>query len=148
MFTDVAQLCNVHIPAWLATEGMDETKIAVVLRGPGQASLRRLVVGEGLQLSQGHDRQTGSTGKRSAGRDSWPGSVKAQCGEYASESARGRSLLSLLLVVILIVVIFVVVVRLTGRIVRRMALVVPELAVDAIGSEQLRVRAALDRPAA
>ena len=28
VFTDVAQLCNVHIPAWLATEGMDEAKIA------------------------------------------------------------------------------------------------------------------------
>jgi 2-polyprenyl-6-methoxyphenol hydroxylase-like FAD-dependent oxidoreductase len=28
VFTDVARLCNVHIPAWLATEGMDETKIA------------------------------------------------------------------------------------------------------------------------
>jgi 2-polyprenyl-6-methoxyphenol hydroxylase-like FAD-dependent oxidoreductase len=28
VFTDVAQLCTVHIPAWLATEGMDEAKIA------------------------------------------------------------------------------------------------------------------------
>ena len=28
VFTDVARLCNVHIPAWLATDGMDETKIA------------------------------------------------------------------------------------------------------------------------
>jgi 2-polyprenyl-6-methoxyphenol hydroxylase-like FAD-dependent oxidoreductase len=28
VFTDVAQLCNVHIPAWLATEGMAEDKIA------------------------------------------------------------------------------------------------------------------------
>jgi 2-polyprenyl-6-methoxyphenol hydroxylase-like FAD-dependent oxidoreductase len=28
VFTDVAQLCNVHIPAWLATEGMSEAKIA------------------------------------------------------------------------------------------------------------------------
>jgi 2-polyprenyl-6-methoxyphenol hydroxylase-like FAD-dependent oxidoreductase len=28
VFTDVAQLCNVHIPAWLATEGMAEGKIA------------------------------------------------------------------------------------------------------------------------
>jgi 2-polyprenyl-6-methoxyphenol hydroxylase-like FAD-dependent oxidoreductase len=27
VFTDVERLCNVHIPAWLATEGMDETKI-------------------------------------------------------------------------------------------------------------------------
>jgi len=28
VFTDVAQLCNVHIPAWLATEGMGADKIA------------------------------------------------------------------------------------------------------------------------
>jgi len=28
VFTDVGQLCNVHIPAWLASEGMGETKIA------------------------------------------------------------------------------------------------------------------------
>jgi 2-polyprenyl-6-methoxyphenol hydroxylase-like FAD-dependent oxidoreductase len=28
VFTDIAQLCNVHIPAWLATEGMDADKIA------------------------------------------------------------------------------------------------------------------------
>jgi 2-polyprenyl-6-methoxyphenol hydroxylase-like FAD-dependent oxidoreductase len=28
VFTDIAQLCNVHIPAWLATEGMDTDKIA------------------------------------------------------------------------------------------------------------------------
>jgi 2-polyprenyl-6-methoxyphenol hydroxylase-like FAD-dependent oxidoreductase len=28
VFVDVERLCNVHIPAWLATEGMDESKIA------------------------------------------------------------------------------------------------------------------------
>jgi 2-polyprenyl-6-methoxyphenol hydroxylase-like FAD-dependent oxidoreductase len=28
VFTDIAQLCNVHIPAWLATAGMGEDKIA------------------------------------------------------------------------------------------------------------------------
>jgi 2-polyprenyl-6-methoxyphenol hydroxylase-like FAD-dependent oxidoreductase len=28
VFTDVAQLCNVHIPAWLASEGMGTDKIA------------------------------------------------------------------------------------------------------------------------
>jgi len=34
VFTDVAQLCNIHIPAWLATEGMDETKIASFYEDP------------------------------------------------------------------------------------------------------------------
>ena len=34
VFTDVAQLCNVHIPAWLATDGMDESKIAAFYDDP------------------------------------------------------------------------------------------------------------------
>jgi 2-polyprenyl-6-methoxyphenol hydroxylase-like FAD-dependent oxidoreductase len=34
VFTDVERLCNVHIPAWLATEGMDETKVAAFYDDP------------------------------------------------------------------------------------------------------------------
>jgi len=34
VFTDVERLCNVHIPAWLATEGMDESKIATFYDDP------------------------------------------------------------------------------------------------------------------
>ena len=34
VFTDVERLCNVHIPAWLATEGMDETKVAAFYNDP------------------------------------------------------------------------------------------------------------------
>jgi 2-polyprenyl-6-methoxyphenol hydroxylase-like FAD-dependent oxidoreductase len=34
VFTDVERLCNVHIPAWLATEGMDEHKIAAFYDDP------------------------------------------------------------------------------------------------------------------
>jgi len=34
VFTDVERLCNVHIPAWLATEGMDEDKIAAFYDDP------------------------------------------------------------------------------------------------------------------
>jgi 2-polyprenyl-6-methoxyphenol hydroxylase-like FAD-dependent oxidoreductase len=34
VFTDVERLCNVHIPAWLTTEGMDETKIAAFYDDP------------------------------------------------------------------------------------------------------------------
>jgi 2-polyprenyl-6-methoxyphenol hydroxylase-like FAD-dependent oxidoreductase len=34
VFTDVAQLCAVHIPAWLATDGMDEDKIATFYDDP------------------------------------------------------------------------------------------------------------------
>jgi 2-polyprenyl-6-methoxyphenol hydroxylase-like FAD-dependent oxidoreductase len=34
VFTDVERLCSVHIPAWLATEGMDESKIAAFYDDP------------------------------------------------------------------------------------------------------------------
>jgi 2-polyprenyl-6-methoxyphenol hydroxylase-like FAD-dependent oxidoreductase len=34
VFTDVERLCNVHIPAWLATDGMDESKIAAFYDDP------------------------------------------------------------------------------------------------------------------
>jgi 2-polyprenyl-6-methoxyphenol hydroxylase-like FAD-dependent oxidoreductase len=34
VFTDVERLCSVHIPAWLATEGMDERKIAAFYDDP------------------------------------------------------------------------------------------------------------------
>jgi 2-polyprenyl-6-methoxyphenol hydroxylase-like FAD-dependent oxidoreductase len=34
VFTDVAQLCNVHIPAWLVTDGMGEDKIAAFYDDP------------------------------------------------------------------------------------------------------------------
>jgi 2-polyprenyl-6-methoxyphenol hydroxylase-like FAD-dependent oxidoreductase len=34
VFTDVERLCNLHIPAWLATEGMDENKIAAFYDDP------------------------------------------------------------------------------------------------------------------
>jgi len=34
VFTDVTQLCNIHIPAWLATEGMSEAKIASYYADP------------------------------------------------------------------------------------------------------------------
>jgi 2-polyprenyl-6-methoxyphenol hydroxylase-like FAD-dependent oxidoreductase len=34
VFTDVERLCNVHIPAWLATDGIDEDKIAAFYDDP------------------------------------------------------------------------------------------------------------------
>jgi 2-polyprenyl-6-methoxyphenol hydroxylase-like FAD-dependent oxidoreductase len=34
LFTDVERLCHVHIPNWLATDGMDETKIAAFYDDP------------------------------------------------------------------------------------------------------------------
>jgi 2-polyprenyl-6-methoxyphenol hydroxylase-like FAD-dependent oxidoreductase len=34
VFTDIERLCNVHIPAWLATDGMDDSKIAAFYDDP------------------------------------------------------------------------------------------------------------------
>jgi hypothetical protein len=34
VFTDVERLCNIHIPAWLATDGMDVNKIAAFYDDP------------------------------------------------------------------------------------------------------------------
>jgi len=34
VFTDVERLCNVHIPAWLATDGMDQAKVAAFYDDP------------------------------------------------------------------------------------------------------------------
>jgi 2-polyprenyl-6-methoxyphenol hydroxylase-like FAD-dependent oxidoreductase len=38
VFTDVERLCNVHIPQWLATDGMDEAKIAAFYDDPVKAA--------------------------------------------------------------------------------------------------------------
>ena len=146
VFTDVAQLCNVHIPAWLATEGMGAGQDRFVLRRSGQAGLRRLVDGKSLQLPQGHDRERALLACTALG--ALPGVVRRRLlAADAKRDQRGvkppRSLL-----VIILVIVFIVVVGLTGGVVRRVALVVPELAIDAVGREQLRMRAALDRLAA
>ena len=144
VFTDVAQLCNVHIPAWLATEGMDEAKIASFYDDPvkqacdawssAKAFSFRKVTIENAALLAG------------AALGALPGVVRRRrVAADAQRDQRGIEPRSLLLVVILVIVVFIVVVGLTGGIVRLVALVVPELAVGAIGREQLRVRAALDR---
>ena len=66
----------------------------------------------------------------------WLGEGKLAAATQARVGAATNAPRSLLVVVILVVVIFIVVVGLTGRIVRRVALVVPELAVGAVGREQ------------
>jgi hypothetical protein len=77
--------------------------------------------------------------------DALIGAVRA---DAKRDQRRLKPLGSLLVVLILVVVVFIVVVGLTGGVVWRVALVVPELAIGAVGREQLRVRAALDRLAA
>ena len=137
VFTDVAQLCNVHIPAWLATEAWarPRSRRSTTIRSSRPATPGRWRKPSASARSRS---TTGSTGGRSAGRASWRGSAKARLRRMRKADQRGIKPPRSLLVVILIVVVFIVVVGLTGGIVRRVALVVPELAVDAVGGEQLR----------
>ncbi len=50
VFTDVAQLCNVHIPAWLATEGMDADKIASFYDDPVKQACDAWSMAKAVQL--------------------------------------------------------------------------------------------------
>ena len=78
VFTDVERLCNVHIPAWLATNGM-----------PRPRSRRFTTIRSRPNATPGRSRRptisarcrstTASTGASSVGRASWRGSAKASC---------------------------------------------------------------------
>ena len=48
MFTDVERLCNVHIPNWLASDGMDSEKIAEFYDDPVKTACDAWSTGEGL----------------------------------------------------------------------------------------------------
>ena len=50
VFTDVERLCNVHIPNWLATDGMDEDKIAAFYDDPVKTACDAWSIGEGLHF--------------------------------------------------------------------------------------------------
>ena len=147
MFTDVAQLCNVHIPAWLATEGMDADKIASFYDDPVKqacdawsmakaVSFRKLTIENGLYWRA----------QRWARFLAWFGEGCLR--RMRNEQCAGQTTVSLLVIILVIIIVFIVVVGLTGGVMLPVALVVPELAIDAVGREQLRMRAALDRLAA
>ena len=143
VLTDVTQLCNVHIPAWLATEGMSEAKIASFYVDPVKQACDAWSSAKAFSFRKvTMDRGVYWKAQRWARFLGWLGKGAARRIRNRVSAERPRSLL---LVVILVIIVFIVVVGLTGRIVRLVALVVPELAVGAIGIEQLRVRAALDR---
>src|SRR6266852_4161774 len=61
-------------------------------------------------------------------------------GEFAGSKTRPSP--------VLLIIVVAVVVSLIGRVMRRVALIVPQLSIHAIGGEQLGMRAALDRLAA
>jgi 2-polyprenyl-6-methoxyphenol hydroxylase-like FAD-dependent oxidoreductase len=50
VFTDVAQLCNVHIPAWLATEGMGAEKIASFYDDPVKQACDAWSIDKGISF--------------------------------------------------------------------------------------------------
>ena len=99
----------------------------------------------------GPERHFGRIGRTAArcradsrGTAGWPEAAQTQ----PKRRARSLLLVVLILIVVIFIVVLVVIIGVSGRIVRRVALVVPELAVDAVGGEQFRMRAALDRLAA
>ena len=143
VFTDVERLCNVHIPNWLATDGMDETKIAAFYDDPVKTacdawssakaySFRSVSIDNGLYWKA----------QRWARFVAWfcEGTLRQLRTPVRSGAGISRS--------ILVVIVVAVVVGLTGFPVRLVALIVPELSIDAIGGEQLGMRPALDRLAA
>jgi 2-polyprenyl-6-methoxyphenol hydroxylase-like FAD-dependent oxidoreductase len=50
VFTDVERLCNVHIPEWLATDGMDEDKIAAFYDDPVKTACDAWSAAKAFQL--------------------------------------------------------------------------------------------------
>ena len=50
VFTDVARLCNVHIPAWLATEGMGAEKIASFYDDPVKQACDAWSIAKGISF--------------------------------------------------------------------------------------------------
>ena len=128
-----------------------------VLRRSGQAGLRSMGGGESLRLPLRLDCDKPLLDRAALGAlygVVGPGII-AEAGRLVPSGAElPRSLLVVALVLIILVevvlvvfVIIAVVVGLSGRAMRLMDLVVPELAIGAVLGEQLGMRTALDRPA-
>lgn len=50
VFSDVERLCNVHIPQWLASDGMDAEKIAAFYRDPAKRAIDAQSLAKAYQL--------------------------------------------------------------------------------------------------
>jgi len=169
MFTDVGRLCNVYIPQW-HTEGMNAQKIAQFYDDPETGCedrsrtkayhLRSLSTDNGLTWrAQRWVRILADCSRDAAnGRQGIFGGIDGapRCAERAtaarpaglrpaSESSKRRRAHSPVVLIIIIVFILVLVV-IIGESAACAAYGPghPELAVDAVGGEQLRMRAALD----
>ena len=157
VFTDVERLCNVHIPQWLASDGMDADKIAAFYADPVKRACDEWSTAKAFDF-RSVSIATGPYWTRAAlgalHRLVGPGTVAAAWRSVPSGAELPRSLLLVVLVLIILVevvfilvVIIAVVVGLSRRAMRLVALVVPQLAIGAVLGEQLGMRAALDRPA-
>jgi 2-polyprenyl-6-methoxyphenol hydroxylase-like FAD-dependent oxidoreductase len=84
VFTDVERLCNVHIPDWLATDGMDEDKIAAFYDDPVKSACDAWSAATAFQLrSLSIDNGISWRARR------WARFI-ARLGEGASRRVRGR----------------------------------------------------------
>jgi 2-polyprenyl-6-methoxyphenol hydroxylase-like FAD-dependent oxidoreductase len=84
VFTDVERLCNVHVPDWLATDGMDEDKIAAFYDDPVKSACDAWSAATAYQLrSLSIDNGISWRARR------WARFI-ARLGEGASRRLRGR----------------------------------------------------------
>ena len=156
VFTDVERLCNVHIPEWLATDGMDADKIAAFYADPVKRACDEWSAAKAFDFrSVSIATSFYWTAQRWARFIAW--SSKACCGRSEEQfiwsrtssvtpprrprphhprrgrlhPRRHRHCRH----------------RPEPRAMRLVDLVVPQLAIGAVPGEQLGMRAALDRPA-
>ena len=91
VFTDVERLCNVHIPAWLASRGHGCGQDRRLLRRRGQARLRCGFRRQGLLSALAVDRGWARLERAPLGTVRRSGRASARCARRATASRRGRS---------------------------------------------------------
>ena len=113
VFTDVERLCNVHIPAWLATDGMDEDKIAAFYDDPVKTACDAWSSAKAYNF-RSVSIETASTGsaQRWARFMAWLGEGPAAAARPASARPSRNFVRSIL---VLVIVVVIVVVGLIGR---------------------------------
>jgi hypothetical protein len=89
VFTDVERLCNVHIPNWLASDGMGAEKIAAFYDDPAKAACDAWSTGKAYHL---RSLTTDSNRGPDAGRGFWHGLGKVRCGGCVQQQARSQRL--------------------------------------------------------
>ncbi|MHC2712446.1 2-polyprenyl-6-methoxyphenol hydroxylase-like FAD-dependent oxidoreductase [Bradyrhizobium diazoefficiens] len=155
VFTDVERLCNVYIPQWLSSDGMNAAKIAGFYADTVKQACDQWSAGEGVRLPLSLDRDEPLLDGAALGalhRLVGSRAAAAAWRSVPSGAELPRSLLLVVLVLITLEVVFIlvivaVVVGLSHSAMRLVDLVVPQLAIGTVPGEQLGMRPALDRPA-